>query len=330
VPDVTQRSEILFLYDVTDSNPNGDPLDENKPRIDEETNHNIVTDVRLKRTVRDYLATRPGVEIFVRGERREDGDLKTKEERLEAFGGSAEDLLKRCIDLRLFGATIAIPKDPTTNRERRLTFTGPVQFKLGRSVHRVDLTFIKGTTVMPSREGRAQGTMTEEYRLPYSLIAFYGIVNENAARLNQQVSLSEDIRLTEEDVDLLLEGLWHGTANLISRSKFGQRPRLLLRIRYRPGYQGYVGELDHRVRHELVGVERDEALRDVRQLRLDVGGLIDALSGAAERIESIGVRWDPRLALVARNEPIDDLVGTLRAFVPGASVDSLVFAGERP
>ena len=52
---IKNRHEILFIYDVTDANPNGDPLDENKPRMDEETNTNIVTDVRLKRTIRDYL-----------------------------------------------------------------------------------------------------------------------------------------------------------------------------------------------------------------------------------------------------------------------------------
>lgn len=52
---IKNRSELLFLYDVTDSNPNGDPIDENKPRIDEETGNNFVTDVRLKRTIRDYL-----------------------------------------------------------------------------------------------------------------------------------------------------------------------------------------------------------------------------------------------------------------------------------
>ena len=52
---IKNRSELLFLYDITDANPNGDPIDENKPRIDEETGINIVTDVRLKRTVRDYL-----------------------------------------------------------------------------------------------------------------------------------------------------------------------------------------------------------------------------------------------------------------------------------
>jgi CRISPR-associated protein Csh2 len=60
---VDNRSEILFLYDVTDANPNGDPMDENRPRIDEETGVNIVTDVRLKRTIRDYLRDYRGKHI---------------------------------------------------------------------------------------------------------------------------------------------------------------------------------------------------------------------------------------------------------------------------
>lgn len=69
---IEKRSELLFCYDVTDANPNGDPLDSNKPRIDEETNINFVTDVRLKRTIRDYLYSYKGYngevdkDIFVR------------------------------------------------------------------------------------------------------------------------------------------------------------------------------------------------------------------------------------------------------------------------
>jgi len=64
--EVKNRSEILFIYDIRDGNPNGDPMDENKPRIDEETGVNLVTDVRLKRTIRDYLYNFKGQEIFVR------------------------------------------------------------------------------------------------------------------------------------------------------------------------------------------------------------------------------------------------------------------------
>ena len=52
---VKNRQEILFLYEARDCNPNGDPLDENRPRTDPETGVATVTDVRIKRTVRDYI-----------------------------------------------------------------------------------------------------------------------------------------------------------------------------------------------------------------------------------------------------------------------------------
>ena len=63
---VTNRSEILFIYHVKDANPNGDPLDENKPRTDPDTGVATVTDVRIKRTIRDYWHQNLGEEILVR------------------------------------------------------------------------------------------------------------------------------------------------------------------------------------------------------------------------------------------------------------------------
>src|SRR5208337_1878041 len=198
---VSKRSELLFFYDVKDINPNGDPLDENKPRIDEETMENIVSDVRLKRTVRDYLHDFKGMDIFIRSYRDDDGLLKGKKTVLDENNiSNADDLIKKYIDMRLFGATAAISKkgkkgakktepedaDSPQNIEKNIILTGPVQFRIGRSLHRVKLSFIKGTTVMPSQEkGKAQGTFTEQYVLPYSLIGFYGIVNENAAKTTQ-------------------------------------------------------------------------------------------------------------------------------------------------
>ena len=62
--ELKNRSELVFLYDIRDANPNGDP-DENKPRIDEETGINIVTDVRLKRTIRDYLHKFKGKDVWL-------------------------------------------------------------------------------------------------------------------------------------------------------------------------------------------------------------------------------------------------------------------------
>jgi CRISPR-associated protein Csh2 len=292
---VSNRAELLFLYDVKDANPNGDPLDENKPRIDEETGINIVTDVRLKRTIRDYLHDFKGYEIFIREVRKEDGKLKTKEDRLDDLKIETPDaLLKICVDMRLFGATTAI-------KNKTITFTGPVQFKIGKSMHRVVLKFIKGTTVMPSKEAKGQGTFTEGYILPYSLINFYGIVNENAAK---------ETKLTDDDVMLLLDAIWNGTKNLISRSKAGQMPRLLLKVNYKEDNY-HIGDLNNMV--SLISALRDEEIRDITQVKLDITGLVEILKLNGEKISSIDYKADDRLSVVCdgvEKSLIDCLSGT--------------------
>jgi CRISPR-associated protein Csh2 len=172
--EVKNRGEILFLYDLKDANPNGDPLDSNKPRIDEETSINIVTDVRLKRTIRDYLFEYKEQEIFVREKADKKGKIQDGKQRGQDFGKKKEEImenvLEQCIDVRLFGATIPMDKDS-------VTFTGPVQFSMGRSLHKVELKYMKGTGAFASGEGKKNKTFREEYVLPYSLIGFYGIVN---------------------------------------------------------------------------------------------------------------------------------------------------------
>jgi CRISPR-associated protein Csh2 len=277
---VKNRSELIFLYDVKDANPNGDPLDENKPRIDEETGINLVTDVRLKRTIRDYLHDFKGEEIFVREVRTEEGQLKTKEDRLDDLKiSSKEDLLRKCVDIRLFGATAAI-------KDKTIIFTGPVQFKLGRSLHAVNLTHMKGTTVMPSKEAKKQGTFTEQYVLPYSLICFYGIINENAAKTTQ---------LTDDDVQLLLDGMWNGTKNLISRSKAGQVPRLLIKVNYSENNY-HIGDLNNMIK--LISEIPDEEIRDISQVKLDVSEFMGTLKANGDRISDIDFIVDDRVSIV--------------------------------
>lgn len=278
---IKNRSEILFIYDVKDANPNGDPVDENKPRIDEETGINYITDVRLKRTIRDYLHDYKDKEIFVIEHREESGNLKTKEKRLEDFNKDLKEIINRCIDIRLFGATIAVEKNT-------VSITGPVQFKFGRSLHKVDMTYIKGTTVMPSGAERKQGTFTERYILPYSLIAFYGVVNENAAR-------QQNLNLTEEDIDLMLEAMWNGTKNLISGSKFGQMPRLLVQVINKTANH-YIGELDKFI--HLKTEKNDEAIRDISEVKIDLSELLQILRKNKENIERIKLKSDDRLSFL--------------------------------
>lgn len=295
--EIKNRSEILFLYDVKDANSNGDPVDENRPRIDEETGINIVTDVRLKRTIRDYLHDYKGLEIFIREVRDEKGNLKTKEDLIKEIEGDPDKVMKEFIDTRLFGATTAV-------KEKTVTLTGPVQFKYGRSLHRVNLTFIKGTTVMPSRAGKEQGTFTERYILPYSLIAFYGVVNENAAK-------NQNIGLAEADIDYMLEGMWHGTKNLISGSKFGQMPRLLIQVIYKEGINFYIGELDRLL--TLQSEKTDESIRDVQDFRVVANNLIEALRRHRDKIDKIRYKVDERLIL-SRNGSLVTLKDALSDF----------------
>lgn len=312
---IQNRSEILFLYDVKDANPNGDPVDENKPRIDEETGINIVTDVRLKRTIRDYLHDYKGEEIFVRKEYTPGGKRKTKEDLFDNYQ-SQEEVLRRCIDIRLFGGTFALKKDKKEKSkvetekgentegkgegegEGAFSITGPVQFKFGRSLHKVDMTYYKGTTIMPSKAGAEQGTFWEKYILPYSLICFYGVVNENATKQS-----NVDIELTEQDVDLMLEGMWNGTRNLISGSKFGQVPRFLLQVIYKSGKDFHIGELDKFV--SLVTDKEGEAIRDVDDFKVEIQPLVDVLKQNADKIEKIRFKYDARMEFTSNGFDTD-------------------------
>lgn len=299
---IKNRSEILFLYDVKDANPNGDPVDENKPRIDEETGTNIVTDVRLKRTIRDYLHDHKKQEIFIREIRKEDGNLKTKEDRLNDFG--KKSIIEKCVDIRLFGSTTAV-------EGKTITLTGPVQFKFGRSLHKVDMVYVKGTTVMPSGADKKQGTFTERYILPYSLIAFYGIVNENAAK-------NQSIPLTNADIDLMVDGIWNGTKNLISGSKFGQMPRLLMQTVYNEGQNFFIGELDKLI--SRISDKNDEAIRDISEVKVEITNLVNALNANKDKIEKIRLIVDERIKFVKDNQDI-----TIKNALSGITVEDLTF-----
>lgn len=303
---IKNRAEIVFLYDIKDANPNGDPLDENKPRIDEETGINIVTDVRLKRTIRDYLMNFKEEEIFVREITDEAGKIQDAKLRAKDFLKEVVDLgnkgfneqkniikdkiVNDCIDVRLFGATIPLdltikegskPKNVTGS----ITLTGPVQFRMGRSLHKVEMKHIKGTGAFASKAGSTQKTFREEDILPYSLIGFYGIINENAAQHTQ---------LTEDDVTSLLDGMWNGTKNLISRSKAGQMPRLLLKVNYKEKNY-HIGDLDKLIKIKDIEKLNHEKIRDISEIALDTTELIQTLNENKDKIESVDIKIGDRV-----------------------------------
>lgn len=292
--ELAKRSEILFCYDVRMANPNGDP-DENRPRIDLVTRRNLVTDFRLKRTIRDYIvqhfSEKQGYRIFIRAETDEAGNLKQIEDLAEPYikedttkkKGSGKEIFKKTvnkkalikdhIDIRAFGILFAVNIEKQNISFKQI---GPVQFAIGQSMHPVEEQTIRMTCIVPTRAEVQAGTMGEKSILRYSFIAFRGFVNDIVAR---------ETELTEDDVQSILEAIWYGTNSLSTTSKYGQQSRLLLRAVYKKPNM-YIGDFDRLIDLNTKGVDPAK-LENPSQFHLNVDKLLSTLTERAAGIESI-------------------------------------------
>ncbi|KAB2907933.1 MAG: type I-B CRISPR-associated protein Cas7/Csh2 [Ignavibacteriaceae bacterium] len=287
---INNKTELLFLYDIENANPNGDPLNENRPRFDSETNTALVSDVRLKRTIRDYWYEYEGFngegdkDIFVRETFYQDEKdplksfVKDGKRRAKDFNEEKNDILNRCIDIRVFGGVIPLDKNS-------ITFTGPVQFQMGRSLNSVEVITEQGTGAFASKVDAKQDTFRTEYKLPYAVIGFNGIINDKAAKISL---------MTEDDKNLLYKGMWEGTKNLITRSKFGQNPLLFLAITFNGSF--YLGRLRQKL--NLIPKEKEDSIRSVKDYKLDLTDLIDALKKVKDKVLNIEIRVDPDLKTI--------------------------------
>lgn len=311
------RSELLFLYDAKLCNPNGDPLDANRPRIDEETGKCLVTDVRLKRTIRDYLIEKgydgktlsANKDVFIRDE---NGKAVTGAKRAEAYANK-DDYKNKFIDVRLFGGVSAPggkknkkadadaetegAEAASTDEKKTFHFTGPVQFGMGKSLHPVRVNMIKGTGAFSTDEKKDTRTFREEFNISYGLIGFHGVINEKAAKY---------VNTTTEDINELIEAIWSGTKGLLTRSKKGHMPRLLLKIDYKETAGGFfIGDLCELVKVVPLAGKDFESFEDVADFTLNVSALNQAIRQNASKIDSAKViDIDNRLTL---SEPIHQI-----------------------
>ncbi len=289
----SKNSEILFIYDAKLCNPNGDPDNENKPRIDYSTLRNLVSDVRLKRYIRDYLESK-GFEIFVT---KVDGASVSATERLKKFFENAgrkvnlnnlsdedvEFLLSKLIDVRLFGATMTIKASKEGGKGAFLTFIGPIQFNWGYSLNKVEI--VESSSITSTFSGREEkgeyGSFGKDWRLYYSLIAFYGIVSGYRA---------EFTNLTEDDVKIIDNALLNSIPKMATtRSKIGQTPRFILRVEY-VDKETFLGDL-----RDFVSINKEEGLRDVEDFEIDFSRLIEILKDHKEKINNLFIFEDPSL-----------------------------------
>ena len=259
-----EKSEIIFLYESKFSMPNGGPFT-GEQRYDEETNKVLVSDVRIKRFIRDYLHNM-GETIYVindkeQAEGKESGSAarvkslrKKFEEELKAAGLKKNDglfLLTNCIDVRLFGG-ISTEKDAAVN------ITGPVQFALlNSSLNAVDLRMHQNTSVFSSDVTKSGGAIGTTSVVPYSLNQIHGWINPFAA---------EASGLTNNDVDKMFKALWLSINNANTRSKSNQSSLLLLQLVYNNNTDKVYGT-DKLI--SFTSEKRDEQFRDISDLELN-------------------------------------------------------------
>jgi len=211
---ITKRYDFVVLFDVQDGNPNGDPDAGNLPRVDAETGMGLVTDVCLKRKVRNFVQLtqegKSGYGIFIKeksilnqaiDEAHEQESVKAKEkgDKTEA---ARKWMCEKYFDIRTFGAVMSTGKNAGQVR-------GPIQMTFARSVETVVVLEHSITRMAVATEGEAEKqsgdnrTMGRKFTVPYGLYRGHGFVSAHLA--NQTGFCQEDLDLFWIAVEQMFE-----------------------------------------------------------------------------------------------------------------------------
>ena len=200
--ELKNRIDFVYIFDVQDGNPNGDPDAGNLPRVDAETGMGLVTDVCLKRKVRNYVQTAKGqangYDIFIKekavlntliDKAHDDSEVKVANDKTEA---ARMFMCKNYYDIRTFGAVMSTGKNAGQVR-------GAIQLTFARSVDTIATAehTITRMAVATEKEAEKQGgdnrTMGRKATVPYGLYVCHGFVSANLAQ--QTGFLEEDLEL---------------------------------------------------------------------------------------------------------------------------------------
>lgn len=206
---IKNRYDFVYIFDVLDGNPNGDPDAGNLPRIDAETGMGLVTDVCLKRKIRNYvqLAKKqvPGFNIFIQekailnnliDEAHADKFVASKKKE-EKEGAARQWMIDHYYDVRTFGAVMSTGKKAGQVR-------GPIQLTFARSVdpivsqeHTITRVAVTKSADSKKQDGANQAMGTKA-TVPYGLYVAHGFISAN---------LAGQTGFTQEDLDLFWEAL---------------------------------------------------------------------------------------------------------------------------
>jgi len=210
------RKEFSLLFDIVDGNPNGDPDADNQPRVDPETGHGLITDVCLKRKVRNYVdmtrSGQQGYNIYVRSGAilnvLHEAAYRETGLKLGDSNGTVEKarnwMCQRYYDVRTFGAVMSTGQSDDKKVANCGRVCGPVQFSLARSIDPISVQphSITRCAVTSEAESEKQGgrnqTMGRKYTVPYALYRMNGYINGH---------LADKTGFSEADLDILWEAI---------------------------------------------------------------------------------------------------------------------------
>lgn len=257
---LNNRYDFVMLFDVENGNPNGDPDAGNSPRVDAESGHGYVTDVCLKRKIRNYVElTRegePGYNILIKP----DKSLNTKfAEAYEAEGlakgnkGKNQDDVKAArdymcqnyFDVRAFGAVMSTGDDPCG------IVRGPVQINFGKSISPVNIQEVTITRQARTTEQRKESGETEMGKksiIPYALYRAEGYVS--AALANKVTGLNDN------DVELL----WEAIVNMFENDHSAARGKMCMRKLYVFKHDTVLGNCPSHILFDKITIQEKEGV----------------------------------------------------------------------
>lgn len=256
---IDNRYDFVMLFDVENGNPNGDPDAGNTPRIDSETGLGYITDVCLKRKIRNYVELckegEAGYNILIKPDRslnskftgayEEEGlEKKQKGKKADDVKKARDFMCKNYFDVRAFGAVMSTGDDPCG------IVRGPVQINFARSISPINIQDITITRQARTSEDRMETGETEMGRksfIPYALYRAEGYVSASLA--NKITGLDDD------DLELL----WTAIINMFENDHSAARGKMCMRKLYIFKHENILGNCPSHILFDKINVDEVSA-----------------------------------------------------------------------
>lgn len=263
---IQSRYDFVYLFDCKDGNPNGDPDAANAPRLDPQDMHGLVSDVCLKRKIRNYVLEANGgaepFDIFVRQGAilndsiaqahkdlgHEEVNGKTKKATRDQVKDARAKMCHRYYDVRTFGAVMSTGTNAGQVR-------GPVQLSFSRSLDPIlpmDISITRMAVTEAKELDAPNQTMGRKNLIPYGLYRCHGFISANLAR---------DTGFSDDDLDVL----WQALQNMFDLDRSASRgtmaPQKLIVFKH----QSALGNAPAHKLFERITVARKEAVQAARQ-----------------------------------------------------------------